>query len=63
MHNSSVCGPCQEKCCIAPIDFLEQADRDQDDSANADVKMTEIYTHVLQQNLQAVVSPLELLNI
>lgn len=30
---------------------------------HADVKTTEIYTHVLQQNLQAVVSPLERLNI
>jgi len=30
---------------------------------HADVKTTEIYTHVLQQNLQAVVSPLEHLNI
>lgn len=30
---------------------------------HADVKTTEIYTHVLQQNLQAVVSPLESLNI
>lgn len=29
---------------------------------HADVKTTEIYTHVLQQNLQAVVSPLERLN-
>ena len=28
---------------------------------HADVKTTEIYTHVLQSNLQAVVSPLELL--
>jgi site-specific recombinase XerD len=30
---------------------------------HADVKMTEIYTHVLQQNIQAVMSPLERLNI
>ena len=30
---------------------------------HADVKTTEIYTHVLQQNLQAVVSPLELLDL
>ena len=30
---------------------------------HADVKTTEIYTHILQQNLQAVVSPLERLNI
>ena len=30
---------------------------------HADVKTTEIYTHVLQQNLQAVVSPLERLNL
>jgi len=30
---------------------------------HADVKTIEIYTHVLQQNLQAVISPLESLNI
>lgn len=30
---------------------------------HADVKTTEIYTHVLQQNLQAVVSPLEKLDL
>jgi integrase len=30
---------------------------------HADVKTTEIYTHVLQQNLQAVVSPLEKLGL
>jgi len=30
---------------------------------HADVKTTEIYTHVLQQNIQAVISPLESLNI
>jgi integron integrase len=30
---------------------------------HADVKTTEIYTHVLQQNLQVVVSPLEKLNL
>ena len=29
---------------------------------HADVKTTEIYTHVLQQNLDKVVSPLEQLN-
>jgi site-specific recombinase XerD len=30
---------------------------------HADVKTTEIYTHVLQQNFDVVVSPLERLNI
>jgi site-specific recombinase XerD len=30
---------------------------------HADVKTTEIYTHVLQKNLQAVVSPLESLKL
>jgi hypothetical protein len=54
MHNNSVCRPCQEKCCIASIDFLEQADRR---AISIHKRRSSKYLHLLQNENQGPVQP------